>query len=225
MTETNTDLLLPADLLESPYSAEDFNAVAKSNDFLRRLQLFGGNSDAVKTEKIAIGTWGLVTDSETIEPLQKQIDVMVCAWRPKAMVIDKAAGAVLSYFDPKSEIFQETQARSGEENSNCMYGPEFLVYYPPHDELVSYYMGSKTARQQSGKVLGLKGKAATLKIKLIEKGKFKWHGPVIVPCTTPLSRAPDTDKLKKELERFLTPKDSAVEVVDTGGTPEGERPR
>src|SRR4051794_32082637 len=105
MTETNTDLLLPADLLQNDrFSAEDFNAVAKSSDFLRRLQLFGGNSDAVKTEKIAIGTWGLVTDSETIEPLGKQVDVLVCAWRPKAMVIDKAEGAVLSYFDPKSEI-------------------------------------------------------------------------------------------------------------------------
>lgn len=232
MTDTITNIAdqssnAPVDLLvpvvgAAKYDLEQFNEVSKAGDYLRRLQLFGGNSDAVKRERIGPGVYGLVIDAENIEPLGKIVDVVVVRFRPKAMRITEDK-SVYSYFDVNNPEFRKVQSESALQDSGCMYGPEFLLYFPPKDEFVTYYMGSKTARKESAKLFQQMNKAATLKSKLIEVGRFVWHGPVVTPCTTPPVRLPDPESMALQVEKFETTVDSTVEKSDVAADGGRER--
>ena len=94
-----------------------------------------------------------------------------------------------------------------------MYGPEFLVWIPSQGVFATYFMSSKTARREAKKMEPLLGKAATFRCKLIDSGRFKWHGPVVVPCSSPLE-VPALDAIKGEVEKFQNPPKSDIEIAD-----------
>lgn len=207
-----TELALPT--TENPYSMDTFHEIAKAEGFLSRLQLFSGKSKQVERGIIASGHWGVpVSDDEVID-LGTEVNVLILTWRPKAlrMTTDK----VFSYFDIKNPEFQKVQVESGESDSGCMFGPEFLVWVPQLSQFLGFYCGSKTARRESNRIVTLLGKAATLRSKVIESGKYVWLGPVVIPFSGPLSPLPTEDALKQEYEKFLHPKDTEIEAVAPG---------
>jgi hypothetical protein len=57
------------------------------------------------------------------------------------------------------------------------------------------------------------GKGCTLKSQLITKGKYKWHGPTAQPCLAP-GVPPDPVKADEEMQKFMNPPESKVEMAD-----------
>ncbi len=196
-------------------SKYDFESVvAGVNTFLERLQLFGSKSDACTEQKIGIGHYGIVTDGG-ITDVGEEVEVVVVSWRPKSLQID--GGNIITEYDPESEIYKKIAEMSGTPNSGCMYGPEYLLWVPCQNKFVTFFMSSKTARREAKRMHHLVGCAATFKAKLIDNGRYKWHGPVVIECSTPLD-VPDEETIRTVVESFQNPPKSEVELApdDTG---------
>src|SRR5436189_2682433 len=185
-----------------------FTEVASGN-FLPRLQLFGGNSEAVKESKIGMAHYGIVRD-KSLTDLGKEPAILILSWRPKALEIKD--GQVTSIFDPKSPEFKRIAAASELPDSGCMYGPEFLVYVPQEKVFCTFLMGSKTARRAAPEVKALMGRAATLKSQFIKTPKYSWHGPVVTICSTTFELPPETE-MREVVQKFNNPPESEEEAV------------
>lgn len=68
-------------------------------------------------------------------------------------------------------------------------------------------------------------RGATLKAKLVSNKLYKWHTPIVVPCTSPLD-APEVSLMTDVVEKFNNPDETSVEFdptkineVVTGGEP------
>ena len=202
--------LVPADLQGGDLA--DFDEMTSTTVYLPRLQLFGSKADAVAEGKISMGHYGLVKDEEIID-LGEEVDLVVIHWRAKALSI--GGDAPISVYDPKSELFQEFKRQSTVKDSGCMYGNEYLVWIPESETFAHYHMNSKTARREGKKMKPLIGCAVTLKCHLIDPpaSKFKWHGPVILPCSAPLVM-PTDELLRAEFAKFSNPPTSEVEPAE-----------
>lgn len=191
-------------------SEEDLLAVAGASGFLPRLQLFGSSSDAVKEGKIGVAHWGVVRGKDQLEDLGKETDILVIAGRAKAL--DIAQDTAVTSYDRNSDTFKDIASRSSAQGSKCMFGPEFLVYIPASKTYATLFLCSPTARRETRPLHSRLGKAATCKSHLIEGKKFKWHGPVFVPCTTPFD-IPPVDEITAEATKFLSPDQKGPELA------------
>lgn len=201
--------LVPADIIGGDLA--DFDAVtANKTMYLPRLQLFGSKSDACAEQKIGIGHWGLVNDDQ-ITDLGVSTDVVLLGFRPKAL--DTSGDTVINNHDAQSEVYEAIREKSGERDSGCMYGPEFLVYVPSEEVFATYFASSPTARREAKKFRPFMGCAMTLKCHLIENNRYKWHGPLALACSASLD-LPDLKIVKDQIEKFKNPPVSDVEVAD-----------
>lgn len=201
-------------------SEQSFALMVKSGDYLPRLQLFGGSSDACKTGQIPIAHFGIVPNKETIIDCGKDFEVVVLAWRPRAIRIGES---IDNYYNPKAPEFIKVQEESEIKDSGCMYGPEFLLWVPSKEQFVLYHMNNKTARRAAPVMLGLIRKAAKLKSKLIETEKYKWHGPEILAYTSPVSPMPSAEDVITQMTKFNNPAESTTETIDQADVPARER--
>lgn len=200
---------LPASKFEQ--SEKDFDKIAGSS-FLPRLMLYGSNSDPVKVGTVDTG-YSLVEGKDNFTYLGREVNILVISRRPKALSIN--GDTIISNHNIHSEEFQQIKNRADNEpDSGCMYGPEFLVWVPALSKFATFLMGSKTARNEAPKLFGLLRKPATLKTKLYENSKFKWHGPQVSKCSTPFDM-PAPDDLIEKVHDFNNPKDSEVETVES----------
>lgn len=193
-------------------SLEVFQAIAKSGDYLPRVQLFGGNSEACKEGKIPIAHFGIVPNKDTIEDIGERFDCAVLAWRPRAIRID--GDAIDNYYDAKSPEFIKVQEEAEVQDSGCMYGPEFLLYVPSKQKFVLFHMNNKTSRRVAPQLLGQLGKAATIKSRLIKTDRYTWHGPEVLACSTPLSPLPTAEEVLSQLDKFNNPESSTAEAAE-----------
>ena len=204
--------------------ADIFDEYASSGNYLPRIQLMTGNSGLVQSGGMNVGEYAFITSKDDFISLGKEVDVLVCSWRLKAMSLDN--DSVVSSYDPADPNFQKIRALSDVKDSGCMCGVEFLLWVPEVNEFATYYMASKSSRSEAKKLRSFIDEKnnvpgpATLKSRLAGNKKYKWHTPVITSCSTPFTN-PDPNKFLKTIEKFLNPpKDSSdVEVVedDTNG--------
>lgn len=223
--------------LPSTQLADDavFNDLAKSNEFLARLQLYTKGS-AVNRKLIGPGEFGIPESDEQIIGLGESVDVIALARRPKALDMSDKDAILVSY-DAKSATFQDIKARSGEQDSGCMWGVSFLFIERTTGRLVEFFCGTKSTRAEAGKIYPflplsaeqIKAKEAnnedvtdlephgplslTMKSKLVETAKYSWHVPVVVPCSTPFKRLPAVEVINDAVTKFLTVKDGGSEKV------------
>lgn len=191
-----------------------FDAIAKSGNYLPRFQLFSAKSDAVALGKIIPGRYGIV-DGDRIIDLGTEVVASVHSWRPQAMFIDKGAGTVEVHYDPDSDRFKQIQERSFTPNSNCLFGPDFLLWIPKAEKFVSYFMNSKTARRQSQGVREAIGQnGIKLGAKLIEAKGFKWHGPTVETFSAPLDPVAPPDEVATQVHNFENPVAVSVQPAD-----------
>lgn len=223
MTEENKALVsfdTPKDAaITASQAGGDIEAFAKtvqSGDYLPRLQLMSSNSDKCKTGDFPVNHYALIRD-QTFTDLGQEVDILVIAWRPKALEIDEE---LITSFDPESSTFKSIEERSVQPNSGCMYGPEFLVYVPDNKAFATFFMGSKSARKEAPNVHAKLQMAGTLSSKLIETKRYKWQSPIIKGCSTPFD-VPDQTDLQAEVDKFLNPKETDLEIAE--GTEERAR--
>lgn len=210
--------LIPKDCVGGALtSKESFDVLVSGGDYLPYMQLFGSKSDACAQGKINIGHYGLVKDKQ-ITDIGAEVDLVIISWRPKA--VQTGDDLLVDYHPEMNEdgeitnkLFKRIVELSNIRDSGCMYGPELLLWIPSASTFATYHMNSKTARREARNVQSLIGKAATLKCHLIETPKYKWHGPVAIPCSSPLDMPPE-DEIREQFARFQNPPRNEMEVAD-----------
>ncbi len=212
-----------------------FAELAKGGDYIGRLKLYTKSKDAVKG-LIQDGHYGIPESDEEITDLGESVDILPLARRPKAIDMTDMEALVISY-DMESEEFKRIAAQSVEADSHCQYGPSFLVYERSTGRFLEFFCGNKSSRRESGKVFpylpltqaDIDAKAAagnpvgdlkphgpipiTLKVKVAENHKGIWHVPRVTQCSTPFTRLPSDEAIRREIDRFLAVKDNGVEKV------------
>lgn len=234
MSETN---LVPVNFEQLPStqvgSDDQFMELARSADFLGRLQLYT-KGKAVNRKLVGPGNYGIPASDEEVQDLGDEIDVLVLARRPKAIDMTDNEAIIVSY-DPECAEFKRIAATSLEKESHCMYGPSFLVFERKTGRFLEFFCGNKSSRNEAKKIYpflpltqaDIDAKAAakqdvtglaphgpipmTLKSRLVEKGTYSWHVPVVVKCIEAFENLPLMEKVVKEITSFLTVKDNGVE--------------
>jgi hypothetical protein len=188
-------------------------SVMKAANFLPRFQLYTSSSGDVKRGNINMAHFG-IAEGKTIIDLGKEVVVIPLAARPCAIRLLNNNTKVLSYYDIKNAEFQKIQliAESGQKDTGCMFGPQFLLWVPSVEKLAIYHMNNPTARREALALKGfmMKKGPCTIRSKYIDNGTHSWHGPECLPCSTPIVVFPDSDMLAKEWNKFCNP-ESAVE--------------
>ena len=201
----------------SKYSEDDYALASKAGSYLPRLQLMTSNSkECKKTDGFPINHYALVS-GKNLTDLGTEVDVLVVEWRPKAI---EMGDSIIIENDPKSDEFKRIQAKADEKNSNCMFGPEYLVFIPGLKEWATFFMGSKSARNESGNMKTRLRKAATIKSQELSNKSYEWQAPSVVSCSTPFEVPPQED-IMEQRETFLNPPEPEV----TKDTDEDSRER
>jgi hypothetical protein len=209
-----------------------YDSIAQSASFLGRLQLYT-KGKAIDKGLIKPGHYGIPESADEITDLGVSIDVLVLARRPKAVDMSDS-DAIITSFDPDSAEFKRIAARSLEKESNCMYGPSFLVIERNNPlRPLEFFCGTKSTRAEAKKIYpflplsqddidrrGIKDEkprgpqAMTLTVRFVEKGKWSWHVPVANKCTTPFTKLLAAERLVEEINKFVTAKADEVEKVE-----------
>ncbi len=215
------------------WTDEQFADLAKDADCTGRLQLFT-KGKAINKGMVQAGHYGIPESDEEVFDLGDSINIIPLARRPKAIDMTDT-DAVLVNYDPESEEFKRIAATSLEKESHCMYGPSFLVVERSTGRFLEFFCGSKSTRSEAkniypflpltaadiarqkaagNDVTGLEPHDAlplTLKSRLVEKGTYSWHLPVVVQCAEPFTKLPTTERILKEIMAFITVMDNPVE--------------
>ncbi len=236
MSETN---LVPVDYSQLPTtqlgSDEQFLELAKSSEFIGRLQLFT-KGKAINKGLVKPGHYGIPESDEEVEDLGDTITILPLARRPKAIDMTDT-DAVLVNYDPDSAEFQRIAAQSLEKESHCMYGPSFLVIEESSGRFLEFFCGSKSTRSEAKKIYPFlplteaeiqRRKAAghdvtdlmahdplplILKSRLVEKGTYSWHVPVVTKCGEPFVKLPPMPQIVKEIWSFIKCDGDGVETL------------
>ena len=203
----------------SGFADDVFGGIAGSRmSFFPRLQLFTSNSEQCKQGKIGVATYGLIKGKDELVPLGKNVIAVAIAWRAKAMFVK--SDPPLAYHNAKSEEFQAIKKRAdADSNSGNLYGPEFLLYIEEHG-FVTFFMGSKTARNEAGAVKALlpgadgRLKCGNFGSVYITGKEHSWHGPKVVVSAQTIA-LPEQAALDAAVADFLNPVDSTAESAET----------
>lgn len=196
---------------------KQFGELAKSGDYLVRIQLFAANSLLVKQGKFPMAHWGYVADKDNPIDLGGQFDCVVLALRGCAARL--TSDPVITVYDVNDPEYAKIRDESDIQDSGCVYGPEFLIYIPAIEQFATYHMNNATARRESPKMKALIGKFATIKAKFIEGKKHSWHGPDVTPCSAPLN-IPASDVILETIKKFVNPEKKVVESAPDAGSRE-----
>jgi hypothetical protein len=223
---------LPA--VENPFE-EDFDSFSSAL-FLPRLQLEGSSSNLVKTGKVQRGHWTLITGREQFEDLGEKIDVLVLTYRTKALDMTDKKNVVAS-FNQSDDEFRRIKGEAQNKAKGFLYGLEFLVFIPDskgEQRYATLFMGNPTGRVAAKNFKPILRTAknpeannqATLKWEILRNDEHIWEGPVVLPCTSPLSRYPDPTECQVKMQEFLDPPKGRVrELVPEEVVESGERDR
>jgi hypothetical protein len=225
--EDSTNAKFSVDLANlPPYQMGDdaiYDDIAKSTTCLPRLVLFT-KGNAIDRVLIKSGHYGIPESATEITDLGPSIDLLVLARRPKAVDMSDSH-AIITSFDTESVEFKRMAAKSLEKESNCMYGPSFLVIERNNlQRPLEFFCGTKSSRAEAKNIFpflalsaeqikarGLKHEkphgplAMTLTSRLVEEGKYSWHVPVANECTTPFTELLADEKIIDEIIKFIAP--------------------
>jgi len=215
----------------------DFDQIAKSSDFLPRLQLFT-KGKAVNRKLVQPGNYGIPVTDDEVTDLGDEIDILPLARRPKAIDL-KDTENIVAVYNVNDPEFKRIQIQSAQKESGCMYGPSFLVFERSTGQFLEFFCGTKSARTEAKRIfpylplsqvmIDANPNAApdqqphnampvTMKSRLVEKGQWSWHVPVAVKCSTPFSTLPSATVIVEEITKFLDVKREGAAVVEDSKT-------
>lgn len=209
--------LLPPDTSLSKETAENILEISKSGDWLPRLSVTTGSSKLVSSGQAQVGHVVLITSDTDWQDLGKEADVALVAFR--SLALDMSGTPPLSYYDRKAKEFDDVMKRSESSNSNCSYGPQFLVWIPSVAKFATLHLGSKSSRKEGPAALtAMKQEDGSIGIGtvmivpfFIKTPDFQWWTPTLKPSSTPITVLPDPEKFKAVLDKFNNPPVNNVE--------------
>lgn len=193
-------------LSQSKFGTDDATkAVSSSGKFLPYLKLCGSTNKFVKNRSVGMGNFAIV-DGDNITDIGDSIVGLFFSWRPKAIDYD-AGGEVQVAYDPASALFKKISTEDGQSQE---FGPEFLVWLPEQEQLVTYHLGNATGRRESPKILGpmkANNGIAALRVnsKYIETKKYSWHGPEVHTYDGPIESPELTEEMTGHISKFNNP--------------------
>lgn len=196
-------------------SDNEYDSLVKSGDYLPRIQLFGFKSDAVAKNMIPREHYGLVEGKEIID-LGETVTIVPIARRLKAMDTSDRQAPIIST-NNESPLFKEIVARAGTPQSNCMFGPEYLVYLAGRNKLALLFLCSVTARNESKKIEPfMKSRSPiTLSSRLASNAKGTWTAMVVNESEVPVSVPQEiVDRVVPEVDKFLVKVDNAKALAE-----------
>jgi len=214
-------------------NSEIFQAVAKSNQFLERIQLYTKGA-AIDNGLIAPGRYGVPHSEDSIQDLGNEIDIMPFCCRVKALDMSDRDNIITNY-DPLTEVFSSIKERGDTPNSGCMYGPTFLVFERNTGQFYEFFCGTSSTRKEAPKIgaflpkspedaeklslalnrrVNSEPESCTLRVKYIKKPTYGWHVPVCSSCSTPLTNLPKMEVIIEEINKFMALKNSEIEKVE-----------
>jgi hypothetical protein len=228
-----TNELIPfnADQLPSLELAtdEEMKELTRGTDFLQRVQLVT-KGKFVDTGQINPGRYGVPQPGgEEILDLGPEIDILPLVVRPKALDM-RDHDAIIAVYDMNLPEFLSIKELSEQPNSSCMWGPSYLIIERNTGNFYEFFMGNKSARQESGKLrpfLPLSRERAealgeephgpipcTLKARYVKRTAYGWHVPVVTKCSEPFVNLPPMERIRIEVEKFAAAKDNGIERVN-----------
>lgn len=210
-----------------------FQAIAKNGSFLDRLQLYT-KGRAIDSGMIAPGRYGVPRGDDAIQDLGNEIDILPLCMRMKALDM-RDRDAIVTNYDPTSDAFKAIKELGDKPNSNCMYGPTFLIFERGSGQFYEFFCGTSSTRMEAPKIgtflpkskadaeaLTLKHnrpvstspEVCTLKVKYIQKPTYGWHVPVCVACSNPLTNLPPMETIVEEINRFMALKNTEIEKAE-----------
>lgn len=201
---------------QTAYTDDTFGGISGTRfNFHPRLQLFTSNSEQVKDGSVPLANFGLIVGKDAKpKVLGTSVPVVPLAWRAKAMFVK--SDPPLTYHNPQSQEFKDIRASADRDsNSGNMYGPEFLMWIPSEKTFATFFMGSKTARNEAPAIRSMLPTAegrlrlGVLTAKFIKTKDYSWHGPVFTPSAQSFEEPP-VDVLEQTVADFLNPQDSVV---------------
>ncbi len=211
--------------------------LTRSSSFSERIQLYT-KGNAIDQGKIGPGRYG-VPRGEEIEDLGDSIDVIPLLMRPKALDM-RDRDAPVCIYERESPAFREIEELAQESDSGCMVGLTFLVFERSTGKFYEFFCGNKSMRNEAQKIVNYLARTkadaealtvklgrpvephpplpCTLNVKYATKGKWGWHVPVCVDCSTPFTNLPPADVIRAEMEKFATTKSTTVEKVEAPAT-------
>jgi len=193
----------------SKHSDDAFNAL-RTSAFLPRLQLMTATAEKCKKKEFPIDHYALVEGS-SFKDLEEQVDVLLLAWRPKAL--DMSGDEIITLYEKDDKEFKDIAAKSEFKDSSCMWGYEFLVWIGHIRRFATFFCGSKSARREAPNVKGFMNGAATLRSKFIETKKYSWQGIDVCACSTPMDM-PSKAAVTVEIKKFNNPPKQSIERVE-----------
>jgi len=210
--------LVKVDTALQKHDDEAFDIAASSTKFLPRIQLMTSNSQKCKDGEFQINNYALV-DGQNFIDIGKEVDVIVIAWRPKALDL---GDTLIAVYDINDTEFKRIQDEAEEKDSNCMFGHEYLLYLPERSIFVTFFLGNKSARKESPNLKSQMHKGATLKAHQLSNKNYSWWSVLIVPCSSPMD-VPDKSSILEEVEKFNDPPATEVEKVAEGESNKRDR--
>ncbi len=205
----------------------DLSKYGSESAFLPRVQLVT-KGKFVDKGKIAPGHYGVPAGDDDITDLGESIDVLALAVRNKAL--DTTCDPPLAVFDSEDEVYQDIEARAGEKDSGCMFGPSFLFFERNTGTFYEFFCGNKSSRMEAGTIgqhlpvsesqaeqFGIEAKgpsAFTLRAKYIERKNYSWHAPQVGKCSTPIVNLPAIETVVEEINKFLNPETNGPEIAN-----------
>jgi len=221
--DTTGDLVqIDSDLLATQEESR-LAELSKGSDYLERIQLFTAGTDAVKKNNVPMNHYGIVIGKESIRDLGTEVPVLIVAFRAKAL--DSSGDELSACYDENAAEFERIKEESDIKDSGCMWGPEYLVYLPEQNQFVTFFMGSKSARRDSKAVNACLRKGGLLTSYLASNKKHSWQTPTCKPNPAGITRMPDGEVLRKEVNKFLNPPKSTVERASADETAATSRER
>lgn len=217
--ENNTDVTVQQE--------EDaiFKQLSSSGSFLPRFQFFSSSTEAVKSGQFTVNHYGIARGKDDVEDLGKEVDVIPCAVRFKAL--DLRGGEVLSYYKFASPEFQAVMALANTPDSKCMAGTEFLFWVPSVREFCTFFAYNVSSKNEAPKIRGLMNRAATMKSKYVKKTKNSFQAIVCVESSTPIGPddLPSSELAQKTVDKFKNATDSTASAVTAVETSSVSRPQ
>lgn len=203
--------VMNSSLVPDKYSDDTFDDLAKIGDYLPYLKLCGSNTEEAKRGIIPIGNHALIRGKKVVD-MGKTVQCWICAWRPMSLLT--TGDKPVAFFNPNSDGFKKIReiAATGKFGDGALCGPQFLLFIPGQG-FATYFMASKTAKNEAPNLKGLIDKCAIIGSKFIENKTYSWHGPTVVESSQQFE-TPEAQEYMETLNAFKNPPETDVQLVD-----------
>jgi hypothetical protein len=163
--------------MTSRHEDDVFNSLTIQGGFLPRVGLYSSSNKLVKKALFPVNHYGIVTGKDTVKDIGLTFNAIPIAVRPLAL--DLRGKKAIAYYNPASDKFKELQELSGDKDSKCMAGVQFLLYIQNFG-LATFFCASKSAKLLAPSIRKLTNQFVVFGSQTIEANGFVWQSPTCV---------------------------------------------